>query len=110
MVCVEIHRIIVHVAFGMAVRDIRSEGDVLPIEKVRKTTVSSIQDLAKHSNYITHEGMEDGPTDIMPDKLLVVTKENDFAVYENKVVYACLMYLKDFVSSRLTKIKNETNK
>ena len=33
---------------------IRNDGEVLPIEKIRKTSKDSIQDLAKHANYITH--------------------------------------------------------
>ena len=88
---------------------IRNDGEVLPIEKVRRTSKASIEDLAKHSNYITHEAMEGATTDVVPDKLLVVQKEHDFAVYENRVVYTLLMYLRDFISSRLTVIKDITN-
>ena len=89
---------------------IRNDGEVLPIEKVRKTSVTSIRDLAKHSNYITHEARESDPVDVMPDKMLMIQKESDFAVYENRVIYSLLVYLRDFVSMRLNKIKEETNK
>ena len=76
---------------------IRSDGDIVPIEKVKKITKSSIEDLSKHSNYITHESdNEDIP--VIPDKIFVLNKESDYAVYENKVLYATLVYLKDFVS------------
>ena len=88
---------------------IRNDGEVLPIEKVRKTSKASIEDLAKHSNYITHEAMEGATTDVVPDKLLVVQKEHDFAVYENRVVYTLLVYLRDFINSRLSIIKDITN-
>lgn len=88
---------------------IRNDGEVLPIEKVRKTSKASIEDLAKHSNYITHEPMEGAASDVVPDKLLVVQREHDFAVYENRVVYSLLMYLKDFINSRLTEIREVTN-
>ena len=88
---------------------IRNDGEVLPIEKVRKTDKSSIQDLAKHANYITHEAPEDAETEVMPDKMMVIHKESDFAIYENRVLYAALMYLKDFVTSRLATIKEATN-
>lgn len=88
---------------------IRNDGEVLPIEKVRKTSTDSIRDLAKHANYITHEAPEDAESEVMPDKMLVIRKESDFAIYENRVVYAALVYLKDFVMSRLESIKNATN-
>ena len=88
---------------------IRNDGEVLPIEKIRKTGKDSIQDLAKHANYITHEAPADAATEVMPDKMLVIRKESDFAIYENRVLFAALMYLKDFVMSRLETIKEATN-
>ena len=39
----------------------------------------------------------------------MVQKESDFAIYENRVLYATLVYLKDFVTSRLATIKEATN-
>lgn len=89
---------------------IRNDGEVLPIEKIRKTSTSSIQDLAKHSNYITHEPDEKAHSSVMPDKMLMIQKESDYAVYENRVVYTALVYLRDFVSRRLNSIKELTNK
>ena len=88
---------------------IRNNGEVLPIEKIRKTSKDSIQDLAKHANYITHEAPEDLATEVLPDKMLMIQKESDFAIYENRVLYAALIYLKDFVTSRLATIKETTN-
>ena len=88
---------------------IRNDGEVMPIEKIRKTDKSSIQDLAKHANYITHEAPEDAETEVMPDKMMQIHKESDFAIYENRVLYATLVYLKDFVTSRLATIKEATN-
>ena len=89
---------------------IRNDGEVLPIEKIRKVSKDSIQDLAKHSNYITHEPDIAGDGMLIPDKLLMIRKESDFAIYENRVIYAALVYLRDFVSSRLNKIKELTNR
>ena len=88
---------------------IRNDGEVIPIEKIRKTSKDSIQDLAKHANYITHEAPEDSASEVMPDKMLMIRKESDYAIYENRVLYAALMYLKDFVMSRLTTIKEASN-
>lgn len=89
---------------------IRNDAEVLPIEKVRKVSRTSIEDLAKHSNYITHEADKDSDSDIVPDKLLIIRKESDYTVYENRVVYAALIYIQEFVSSRLNKIKDLTNR
>ena len=88
---------------------IRNDGEVLPIEKIRKTSKASIQDLAKHANYITHEAPEDAETEVLPDKMLMIQKESDYAIYENRVLFAALSYLKDFVTSRLVTIKEATN-
>ena len=88
---------------------IRNEGDVLPIEKIRRVSKDSITDLSKHSNYITRLPENPGDT-VIPEKLLMIKRENDYAVYENRVVFTTLSYLKDFVSSRLDKIKEMTNK
>ena len=87
---------------------IRNEGEVLPIEKIRRVSKDSITDLSKHSNYITRlpkEGEE-----VIPEKLLMIKRENDYTIYENRVVYTTLCYLKDFVSQRLDKIKETVNK
>ena len=88
---------------------IRNDGDVLPIEKIRRVSKDSITDLSKHSNYIT-KVPEEETENVVPEKLLMIKRENDYAIYENRVVYTTLLYLKDFVSSRLDKIKEATNK
>ncbi len=88
---------------------IRNEGEVLPIEKIRRVSKDSIADLSKHSNYITRLPENPGDT-VIPEKLLMIKRENDYAIYENRVVYTTLSYLKDFVSTRLDKIKEATNK
>lgn len=87
---------------------IRNEGEVLPIEKVRRVNKDSVVDLSKHSNYITRVP-EDGQ-DVIPEKLMMSKRENDYSVYENRVVYTTLTYLKDFVATRLEKIKEAVNK
>lgn len=88
---------------------IRNEGEVLPIEKIRRVSKDSIQDLSKHSNYITR--LPQNPEDpVIPEKLLMIKRENDYAIYENRVVYTTLCFLKDFIATRLDKIKEATNK
>ena len=88
---------------------IRNEGEVLPIEKIRRVSKDSIIDLSKHSNYITR--MPENPDDnVVPEKLMMIKRENDYSIYENRVVYTTLSYLKDFVATRLDKIKEVTNR
>ena len=89
---------------------IKNEGEVLPIEKIRRTSVAGIQDLAKHSNYITHDSDLQSDASVIPDKMLMIQRESDYAVYENRVVYALLVYLRDFIAVRLQKIKELTNR
>jgi len=80
---------------------IRSNGEVVDIEKVKNVSKDSVVHLAQHSNLITR--FEEGQ-DIIPDKLYTVEKLNDYAVYENRFLYMLLCYLRDFITLRYNKI------
>ncbi|MBR7161175.1 MAG: DUF2357 domain-containing protein [Clostridia bacterium] len=86
---------------------IYSNGEVMPIEKIKHVTKDSVQHLAKHSNLITKE--QEGP-DLIPDQLYSVEKLNDYAVYENRFLYMLLCYLRDFITIRYEKILEISNK
>jgi hypothetical protein len=86
---------------------ILSQGEVVPIEKVKSVSKESVQHLAKHSDLITD--YEEGE-DIVPDKLYTVERLNDYTVYENRFLYMLLCYLRDFVSLRYSNIVEATNK
>ena len=86
---------------------ILSQGEVIPIEKVKTVSKESVQHLARHSELIS-EYEED--EDIIPDKLYTVERLNDYTVYENKFLYMLLCYLRDFVSLRYSNIIEATNK
>ena len=86
---------------------IRSNGEVVPIEKVKRISKETTQHLAKHSNLITR--YEEGE-DIVPDKLYMIERLNDYAVYENRFLYMLLCYLRDFVTLRYNKILDLTHK
>ena len=86
---------------------ILSQGEVVPIEKVKSVSKESVQHLARHSDLITE--YEEG-NDIIPDKLYTVERLNDYTVYENRFLYMLLCYLRDFVSLRYNKIIEATNK
>ncbi|MDE7296746.1 MAG: hypothetical protein K2N84_05715 [Clostridia bacterium] len=83
---------------------IRTNGEVIPIEKVRHISKDSVEHLAKHSEMITHLPEEDSDT-IVPDKLYMTEKLSDYAVYENRFLYMMLCYLRDFIDYRLEKIE-----
>ena len=84
---------------------IRTNGEVVPIEKVRKISKDSVEHLAKHSDMITHVPEEEDDL-LIPDKLYMVEKLSDYAVYENRFLYMMLVYIKSFIEYRLEKIEN----
>ena len=86
---------------------IRSNGEVEPIEKVKRVSQASVEHLAKHSDLLTREP-EEGK-DVIPDSLYVVERLSDFAVYENRFLYMLLCYLRDFISLRYERIVEVTN-
>lgn len=83
---------------------IRTNGEVVPIEKVKKVSKDSVEHLAKHSEMITHVPEEEDDL-LIPDKLYMVEKLSDYAVYENRFLYMALCYLRDFIEYRLEKIE-----
>jgi len=86
---------------------IKNEGEVLDIEKIKRVSKDSVEHLARHSEFITHVP-EDGK-DVIPDKIYMVERLSDYAVYENRFLYMLLCYLRDFIDLRLKKIKELRN-
>lgn len=83
---------------------IRTEGEVVPIEKVKKVSKYSVEHLAKHSNMITHVPENEGDN-VIPDSIYMVEKLSDYAVYENRFLYLLLCYLRDFIALRIERIE-----
>ena len=81
---------------------IRSNGEIVPIEKVKRVDKESVAHLARHSDLLTRKP-EEGQ-DIIPDQLYTVERLSDFAVYENRFLYMLLCYLRDFITLRYDKI------
>ena len=106
----EIERGLVHIE--KALREERqfifSNGEVVPIEKVKHISTESVKHLAKHSEMLTKEPEDDG--EIIPDKLYSVERLNDYTVYENRFLYMLLCYLRDFITYRYNKILSVTNR
>ena len=83
---------------------IRTNGDVVPIEKVKKISKDSVEHLAKHSDMITHVPEEEDDL-LIPDELYMVEKLSDYAVYENRFLYMMLCYIRNFIEYRLENIE-----
>ena len=88
-------------AIGEERQFIYSNGEVLPIEKVKRVSKESVEHLSRHSNLITKEKRGEH---MIPDRLYSVEKLNDYAVYENRFLYTLLCYLRDFITVRYEKI------
>ncbi|MDE6441722.1 MAG: DUF2357 domain-containing protein [Clostridia bacterium] len=86
---------------------IRSNGEVVPIEKVKQVSKDSVEHLARHGNLITRK--PESGRDIIPDGLYTVERLADYAVYENRFLYMMLCFLRDFIAFRYDKIVELTN-
>ena len=104
----EIEKGLVFVAAALAEERqfIQSNGEIIPIEKVKRVSKDSVEHLAKHSNLLTKEPTEG--TDLIPEKLYTVERLSDFTVYENRFLYMLLAYLRDFITYRYEKIIDYT--
>ncbi|MCH5351369.1 MAG: DUF2357 domain-containing protein [Clostridiales bacterium] len=104
----EIEKGLVFVAAALAEERqfIQSNGEIIPIERVRRVSKDSIEHLAKHSSLVTREPKEG--SDLIPEKLYTVERLSDFTVYENKFLYMLLAYVHDFVTYRYEKIIDHT--
>ena len=81
---------------------IRKQGEVVPIEKLKHVSTDTVTHLARHSELITTEPLDDEV--LTPEKLYMAENLSDFAVYENRFLYMLLCYLRDFINIRLDKI------
>lgn len=72
-----------------------NEEDVVKIEKAKKTTVASIKDLSRHTNYIEKINLE--TNEIRPSKILIQHPEETFNTYENRFIYTLVVNLFRFI-------------
>ena len=82
---------------------ITQNGEVIPIEKVKHVSKTTVTHLARHSNLIATPP-EPGE-DLIPERLFVEEKLSDYAVYENRFLYLLLCTLRDFIGLRLQRIE-----
>ena len=77
-------------------RFITTSEEVVPVALAKKITSDSVQHLSQNTQYITTN--EAG--DIMPTKILNVTTEESYDLYENRFVYHLIQRLFAFVDKR----------
>lgn len=79
--------------------------EVVPIEKARNITTESVRHLAQHTNLIARvEG-----SDVTPEKILNIQREESFAIYENRFLYTLLQKLAYFVGLRYKALSDAPN-
>ncbi len=81
-----------------------SESEVTKIEKARKTSVDTVKNLSKHTDYIDKVDPETG--DVLPSKLLVVFREETFNTYENRFIYTLILNLLRFLTEKEELLKD----
>ena len=74
-----------------------SESEVTKIEKARKTSVDTVKDLSKHTDYIDKIDPKTG--DVLPSKLLVVFREDRF-------IYTLILNLLRFLTEKEEMLKD----
>ncbi len=78
------------------------EEDIVDISLAKSISTESVKHLAQHTNMISQVD-KDGM--VTPNRILNITKEESFEIYENRFIYTLLLKLKDFVTMRYDKIK-----
>lgn len=81
-----------------------SESEVTKIEKAKKTSVDTVKNLSKHTDYIDKIDPESG--DVLPSKLLVVFREETFNTYENRFIYTLILNLLRFLTEKEEALKD----
>lgn len=84
-------------------RVITTETDVVAVEKAKRTNNESVQHLASHTQYVK-EVKEDG--EVVPSKILNISNEDYFIIYENKFIATLIRHLLSFVEKRYQYIVN----
>ena len=82
---------------------ITQEEDIVDISLARSISTESVKHLAQHTNMIAQVDKRTG--NVTPNKILNISKEESFEIYENRFIYTLLRNLKQFVSQRFEKIK-----
>ena len=77
-------------------RFIESNAEVRRVDQAKRTTVESVRHLAQHSNLISRIDGED----IIPDKLLIVERDDSYDIYENRFLHTLVLKMQAFLAER----------
>ncbi len=83
-------------------RTIKTEEEIVNVQKIQKVGPDTVKHLASHANFISK--IEDNG-DIVPDRLLNVRREDTFNIYENRMLKTLLENISRFIQSRFTKLR-----
>lgn len=78
-------------------RFIRSNREVVRIDRAKRVSPESVRHLAQHSDMIDHVDEND---DVIPKRLLIVEREENFAIYENRFLFTLVTLLCEFMERR----------
>lgn len=80
------------------------EESIVLVEKSKKTDVSSVKDLAKHTERIKkYNKISD---DVEPTKILDIRNEETYNIYENRFLYTVVVLLDKFIARKEKQLKN----
>lgn len=82
---------------------IQQEEDIVDISLARSISTESVKHLAQHTNFIssvTKDGM------VIPSKILNITKEESFEIYENRFIYTLILKVHQFLTKRWEMVKS----
>jgi hypothetical protein len=74
------------------------EESVVKIEKAKKTSVASIKDLSRHTQYI--EKINKVTNEVQPAKILITFNEDTFNTYENRFIFTLIDNILRFMSRK----------
>lgn len=74
-----------------------NETETTKIEKARKTSVDTVKDLSRHTDYIDKI---DKNNDVLPSKLLIVRSEETMNTYENRFIYTLVLFLLRYITEK----------
>src|SRR5574344_1596260 len=82
---------------------IKEDANVVLAALAKKITSQSVRDLAMHSEYVRNI---DDQGNVTPDKILSISTEEDFHIYENRFVMTLIKKLVIFIERRYKFIKD----
>lgn len=82
-------------------RFIETREEIRRVDQAKRATVESVRHLAQHSNLISR--VQDG--EVVPEKLLIVEREDSYAIYENRFLHTLAVRMRDFVRARIAAVE-----